>query len=401
MKIIIPTLGTRGDVQPYIALAGGLQQAGHEVTLASHPTMESLVTSYGIPFQPMGPDVDISAEAARIRENAWNWMIGFQRVMKFTFKILEKSHTDLLAICRGADLVVVSHSGAGKMEADKLDIPTVSVTLFPQAIPAEDPEASLFKRALMGIAGAGMELMMSRPLNKIRKKVRLQPMGPEGITSERLNLLPVSPHVVPPNPHWEARHKVTGYWFADAPRSWQPSDALQAFLDAGDPPIVVSLGAMSTGDSDSRLPALFVQAFQETGIRAIIQGWNQVLGEMSLPDSVYHAGSIPHDWLLDRAQGFIHHGGFGSTAAGFRAGIPSLAIPHIIDQFLWGNKISELGVGPEPIPARKVDAESLSDALERMGSDQTMHDKAAELGEKIRQEKGVEKAVGLIEEGMR
>ena len=165
--------------------------------------------------------------------------------------------------------------------------------------------------------------------------------------------------------------------------------------------MVVSLGAMSTGDSDSRLPAHFFQAFQETGIRAIIQGWNQVLGEMNLPDTVYHAGSIPHDWLLDRSQGFIHHGGFGSTAAGFRAGIPSLAIPHIIDQFLWGNKISELGVGPEPISAGKVDVDTLADALERMRSDQTMHEKAAELGEKMREENGVEKAVGLINEGMR
>ncbi len=81
MKIIIPTLGTRGDVQPYIALALGLQKAGHQVTLSTHPTMEGLVTSYGIPFAPMGPDIDIGQEAAQIRENSWHWLVGFRRVM--------------------------------------------------------------------------------------------------------------------------------------------------------------------------------------------------------------------------------------------------------------------------------------------------------------------------------
>ena len=397
MKIVIPTLGTRGDIQPYIALALGLQDAGHDVTLSSHPIMKDLASSYGVPFAPMGPDVDIGEEAARIREKAWNWMIGFRRVMKFTFDILERSHQDLLAICRGADLVVVSHSAAGKMEADKLEIPDVSVTLFPQAIPSRDPEASTFHRALMGLAGAGMGLMMSRPLNKIRKQVGLPPMGPEGITSERLNLLPISPQVSPPEPFWEERHKVTGYWFAAIPGDWEPPSDLLAFLKDGEPPLVISLGAMSTGSVEEYLPSIFIQALQDTDSRAIIQGWDQILSEKDLPETIFHAGSVPHDWLLARASGIIHHGGFGTTAAGFRAGIPSLAIPHIIDQFIWGNKIAELSVGPEPIQAGKVEVDNLAEALNRLRHNQEIKVQAAALGESIRAENGVEKAVTLIE----
>lgn len=396
MKIIIPTLGTRGDVQPYIALALGLQKAGHQVILSTHPTMEGLVTSYGIPFAPMGPDIDIGQEAAQIRENAWHWLIGFRRVMKFSFRILEESHDDLLEVCREADLVVVSHSAAGKMEADKLDKPTVSVTLIPQAIPARDPEASILTRSVMGLAGAGMGLMMSRPLNKIRQKVGLPPMGPEGISSKRLNLVPVSPRVVPRNTLWEERHKVTGYWFAPSPEDWQPPSDLADFLEAGSPPVVVSLGAMSTGMVDREVPEIFIQAFQEAGLRAIFQGWQQALQDGSLPESIFHAGSIPHEWLLKRARAMIHHGGFGSTAAGFRAGIPSLAVPHIIDQYLWGGKIAELGVGPDPIPAGKLTVEKLTATLERFCSDQEMREKAAALGEQIRSEEGVKEAVELI-----
>lgn len=137
MKTILPTIGTRGDVQPYIALALGLQKAGHDITLASHPCMRGLVESYGVDFAPMGPDIDIGHEAARIRANAPHWLVGFMRVMKFSFAMLEGAHADLLETCHGADLVIVSHTAAGSMEADKRGLPTVSVTLMAEAIPAK------------------------------------------------------------------------------------------------------------------------------------------------------------------------------------------------------------------------------------------------------------------------
>jgi sterol 3beta-glucosyltransferase len=210
MKIIIPTIGTRGDVQPYIAVALGLAKAGHIVTLATHPCMRGLVESYGIPLAPMGPDINIGHEAVVIRANAPHFMVGLMRAMKFSFAQLEQAHPGLLVLCRGADLVIISHTAAGSMEADKLGLPTISVTLFPQAIPVKDPKDSFIKRAIMNIAGAGMGLMMNRPLDQIRKRVGLPPMGPSGITSPTLNLIPLSPHVSPPNSLWEPRHRITG-----------------------------------------------------------------------------------------------------------------------------------------------------------------------------------------------
>jgi UDP:flavonoid glycosyltransferase YjiC (YdhE family) len=345
MKIILPTIGTRGDVQPYIALALGLLKAGHTITLATHPCMRGLIESYGVEFAPMGPDIDIGHEAALIRANAPHFMVGFMRVMKFSFAMLEKSHADLLEICRGADLILVSHSAAGRMEADKLGQPTVSVTLMPEAIPVKDPKDSYLKRALMGLAGAGMGLLMTRPIDQIRKRVGLPPMGPTGITSEALNLIPLSKQISPPNPLWEPRHRLTGYWFAPAPKTWTPPDDLAFFLEAGEPPVVVSLGAMALSGEDSLEAAqITLAAVLQAGVRAILQGWDEVLKQVSLPPTVFHAGSIPHDWLLPRASGLVHHGGFGTTSSGFRAGIPMLVIPHIIDQFIWGNKVAQLGV---------------------------------------------------------
>lgn len=398
MKIILPTIGTRGDVQPYIALALGLQKTGHTVTLASHPCMQGLVESYGVVFAPMGPNIDIGHEADLIRANAPHWMVGFMRVMRFSFKMLEDSYESLLEICRGADLIVVSHSAAGRMEADALGLPTVSVTLMPEAIPAKDPQDPFLKRTVMGLAGAGMGLVMTRPINKIRKRVGLPPMGPTGITSETLNLIPLSPHISPPNPLWEERHRMTGYWFAPAPERWNPPKDLTSFLERGDPPIVVSLGAMALSGEDSLEAAqITIAAIEETGLRVIIQGWDEAIKQLDLPPNVYHAGSVPHDWLLPRACGLVHHGGFGTTAAGFRAGIPMLVIPHIIDQFIWGNKVAQLGVGPQPIPRTKLNVEDMAAALHEMQTD-AMRKNAAALGASIRKEPdGVTEAVGMIE----
>ena len=396
MKTIIPTIGTRGDVQPYIALALGLMKAGHTVTVSSHPCMRGLVESYGVPFAPMGPDIDLGYETAIIRGKSPNWMVGFMRVMKFSFAMLEAAHQDLLELCHDVDFVIVSHSAAGSMEADKLGLPTVSVTLMPQAIPVNDPKDSFIKKNIMKIAGAGMGLMMTRPLDQIRKRVGLPPMGATGITSPTLNLIPISSHIEPPNPLWAPRHHLTGYWFAPAPQNWSSPIALADFLKAGEPPIVVSLGAMSiSGDDAMEAAKITLEAVVQAGVRAIIQGWNERMKSIQLPSTVFHAGSIPHDWLLTRASGLVHHGGFGTTATGFRAGIPSLVIPHIIDQFIWGQKVANLGVGPKPISRAKLNSQVMANALIQMKSPQ-MREKAAALGEKINMEDGVGEAIRLI-----
>ncbi len=400
-RFVIPTIGTRGDVQPYVALAMGLEAAGHQATVATHPCMRSLVEAFGVPFAPIGPDVDIGQETAAIRAGASHWMLGLMRVMKFTFAMLEKSHPDLLTLCRQAEVVIVSHTAAGSIEADQLGRPKVSVTLFPQAIPVRDPSEPLPKRAIGALAGCGMGLMMSRPLNRVRKRVGVPPMGSEGITSKRLNLLPISPHVYPPDPRWEPRHRMTGYWFAGAPRGWAAPKELLAFLTAGAPPVVVSLGAMALGGEDMQETAhLTLDALERVGARAIIQGWDPVIPSLRLPRTVYHAGSVPHGWLLPQASCLVHHGGFGTTGAALRAGIPAVVVPHIIDQFMWGQRVFELGVGPKPTPRSRLTAGRLAAALEQALEDGAMGAEAAKLGALIRAEKGVGEAVRLIEETM-
>lgn len=400
MKILIPTIGSRGDVQPFIALAQGLTRAGHVTILASHPVMRSLVESHGVMFSPIGPDLDLASEVAAIRHRSRNAMVGLMRGMRFGFDMLGHSHQDILALCHKVDLVVVPAAiAAGKNEADQLNLPYVSTTLMPWAIPWDDPARPLFKRMLYGLGDRLISLITTRPLNRIRKRQGLPPVGREGFTSTRLNLVPVSAEVFPPNPHWEPHHRIVGYWFTRAPGEWQPSKDLQAFLKDGEPPLLVSLGAMSLGDEDARESAsLFVDAIRQARVRAIIQGWDLGMKQLTLPPTVYAAGSIPHSWLLSRCLAIVHHGGFGTTAAGLQAGIPHLVIPHIADQFYWGQRVRQLGVGLPFIPRPRLKRDGLAAALKELSSNAELRATASVLGGKIRAENGVENAVDLIEE---
>lgn len=400
MRILIPTIGSRGDVQPFIALTQGLARAGHTVTLASHPVMKMLVEAHGVSFAPIGLDIDLGQEVAEIRLRSRNIAVGLVRGMRFAFEKLEQSHGDILALCRQADLVLVpAASAAGKNEADQLNLPYLSVTFTPWGIPWDDPARPLFKRMAYAAIDGLISLITTRPLNRIRKRQGLPPVGPEGFASARLNLVPVSPAVYTPNPYWAPHHHVVGYWFAEEPVGWQPSTGLLAFLEVGKPPLVISLGAMSLGRSDAlETASLFVNAIHQAGVRAIIQGWEAGMKLLSLPPTIHAAGSLPHSWLLPRSAGLVHHGGFGTTSAGLRAGIPALVIPHLVDQFYWGQRVYELGAGLRPIRRVKLNTTGLAAALQDLAHNDNLRAAASAIGEQIRAESGVDNAVRLIEE---
>lgn len=361
--------------------------------------MRTLVESHGVKFAAIGPDIDLGEEVTAIRQRARNSALGLIQAMRFGFRMLEHSHDDILALCRDADLVVVPAAiAAGKNEAEISGLPYLSVSLMPWAIPYDDPERTFFKRSMYRAVDGFVNLITTQPLNSIRKKQGLAPVGKEGFTSTTLNLIPISPVVFPPNPIWEQHHKLVGYWFADPPGEWEPSEDLLAFLENGDPPVVISLGAMSLGADDAVDSVnLFVEAIQQAGIRAIIQGWEAGVKQLPLPPSVHASGSLPHSWLLPRCSAIVHHGGFGTTAAGLRAGIPALVIPHLVDQFYWGERVHELGAGPRPIRRANLEKTALVESLGYLVQNTSVRGVASKLGEQIRAERGVDTGVRLIE----
>lgn len=397
MKIIVCAIGSRGDVQPYINLCQGLLEAGHAVTLATNPALVSLARVHGVDVAPVGPPVDMGAEGARLLAKSFNNMwIGMLRVMQLGARLVEDSYPDVLAAIRAADLVVTTDTASGIAEAEKLGLPWISVTLQPARLPVDRPAPALPVRLAWGVLGR----LFVAPTNRFRRRIGAPPVKDiTGMLSKRLVLLPVSRWVAPPDPQWPAHVRQTGYWFARPPENWAPPQELLAFLNAGERPVAVSLGVMSMSGEQARQGARIVlEAVRGLGVRAIVQGWDAALPGIELPATVYHAGSLPHDWLFGQVSAVVHHGGFGTTAAVLRSGSPGVVIPHVIDQFYWGQRVAELGAGPQFISRGKLTAANLQAALRQALEDGALRRKAAELGEAIRAEQdGVVEAVRMIE----
>lgn len=399
MKIVVATIGSRGDVQPYVNLAQGLLAAGHNVRLASNPTLGSLAESHGVPFLPVGHPVDMGVEGARLLEKSFdNMWIGLIRVMRLGARLVEEAYPDVFMACQDADLVITSDTGSGVAEAEKLGKPWISVTLQPARLPVvQDRPQNPATRAISWLLGK----LFVGPTNQFRKRVGAPLV--EDITSmmsKRMILLPVSPSVALPNPKWAKQVRQTGYWFAREIESWKPPQALSDFLRAGEKPIAVSLGVMSaSGRKATESARIVLDAIRKAKVRAILQGWDQeVLVSLGAPSSVYCAGSLPHHWLFAQVSAVIHHGGFGTTAAGLRAGVPSIVIPHIIDQYAWGQIVFDLGVGPKFISRGKLTTENLAESIALALSDTGMRAKAMQVGAAIRKEPdGVTQAVNLVE----
>ena len=191
---------------------------------------------------------------------------------------------------------------------------------------------------------------------------------------------------------------MTGYWLPITPHGWQADPHLMDFLLSGTKPVVISLGAMSLSPHDAAQTAeLVLTALRKINVRAIVQGWNDYLAGKDLGQNILHVGSVPHTWLFDRAAAVVHHGGFGTTASAFAAGIPQLIIPHIIDQYVWGNLVYEKAAGPKPISRSKLTSENLAQSILACIQDGKYATTAADLGTRIKQEDGIAKAIQLIE----
>lgn len=397
-KIAMFTMGTRGDVQPYIYLSKELIKNGFEVTLGSHPCWKNLIEEYGIVFEPIGPDIDIEKEAAIIRGKNSNPALSMLKTMNFVFRIIQNSSREIYDVCKEKDLIIVSHSQMGAVEADVLGIPTVNVTLQKEMI-GETLKPKTLKDKIIGGMIAGQ---VAKPYNKIRKLYGLKPVkSVDEIMSKELNLIPISKYVIERNPYWEEKNVLTGYWF-DEETDYIPDDRLVDFINQGEPPVVLALGAMSFEDkSEKEKLDMFVNAFKKTGCRAVIQGFQKTMTSYVLPDTMIACGSVPHSWLFKKSKFVIHHCGFGTSAATMIYGIPSIPVPHVLDQLGFAMQLRDINVATKPIKSKDLSEQTVIEAIVEMNRTYDEKKKnATNISEKIKEENGVVEAVRLIREVM-
>lgn len=411
MRIVIIAPGSRGDVQPYIALGKGLQNAGHSIRLVSHSNFETLVTSYGLEFWSFGNDVRDAVENSEMQEltEKGNFLLLMVKMAKEAEREALRFAEGGLQAAQGMDVVLAGIGGLfiGSAIAEKLNIPLVQAYVFPFT-PTKDFSSVLTPKLPAFLNRASHHLARQimwqgfRSADTIARKevLRISPAPFLGsYKSKSTQNMPVlygfSPSVISAPSDWDHNTHITGYWFTDETEDWQPPTALLDFLRSGSPPVYIGFGSMSNRNPEQTAD-LVIQALEMTKQRAILlSGWGG-LQKNNVPDSIFMIDSIPHSWLFPRVSAVVHHGGASTVAAGLRAGVPSIVIPFFGDQPFWGQRIADLGVGTKPIPRKKLTAEKLANAIREAVTNQEMRQNAQRLGKQIQAEDGIKSAVELF-----
>ncbi|WP_225997522.1 glycosyltransferase [Myceligenerans pegani] len=419
-RILVATVGSRGDVQPYVALGQGLRAAGHDVTVATCERFGPLVTGHGLSYGRLSDDflklVDSQEGHAALEDstNVFGAVRTNLRLARQAGPINRGLMSDVWDVARQVrpDVVVYHPKAlAAPHAAEALGVPAVLAIPVPVSVPTGDfpvvgmprlPLGPGYNRAtyrLVAAGFAGYDRMVNafrRDTLGLRTRKGAAMMAHDAAGRPIPVLHGISPAVVPVPADWPAHAEMTGYWFVDDASDWTPPQELADFLDAGEPPVYVGFGSMAGRDPE-RITRAVVEALQAAGVRGVIAtGWGG-LAPGDLPDTVLPLTEAPHDWLFPRVAAVVHHGGAGTTAAALRAGKPSVICPFIIDQFFWGGRVAELGAGSAPVPQKKLTAPRLAAALHEVTTSDAVRNTAAELGRRIAAEDGVGRATARIE----
>ena len=415
MRITILAIGSRGDVQPLVALGLGLQAAGHKVCVATHAVFERFVQDWGLGFSLVraNPKEALEGEAGQAAlaggRNPVRSLLDFARMVN---PLILQAGMDCWAACQTADAILYSSLGfyGAPHIGEKLSVPAIGSQLQPFHRTRAFPSQAFATPGNLGGALNSLTYLIGEaiawiPYRSAVNQFRTEQLGLRPIPrwtnySRQWQLhMPVlygfSPSVVSKPPEWGDHVEITGYWFLDRPTDWRPPTDLLDFLADGSPPVYIGFGSMSNRDPEETTD-IVLRALARTEQRALLAtGWGG-LSQADMSDSVFAIESAPHDWLFPQMAAVVHHGGAGTTAAGLGAGIPTVVVPFFQDQPFWGQRVVDLGVGPQPIPRPKLSVERLAAAITVAVTDESMRRRAATLGQRIRAEDGVSKAVEVI-----
>ncbi len=419
MRFVLATSGTHGDLNPYLGIGCALRKRGHEVVIATCPSYQSKVEAESLTFHPLRPDLNhLMTSSPEVSAKGNDLKSGTAFILKtLVLPKLKETYDDLLSACQGADLLV-NHPVlfAGPIVAEKLGIRWTSAILSPGIFlsvhdPALLPPLAWFHpfrklgptphRLLNAVIDRTTRRWM-QPVQELRKQVNLpsSPSNParDGMFSPTGTLGWFSSSLGPPQADWPRRSEVTGFVFFDKTDLTDSSAASKAFLEAGAPPIVFTLGTSATTVA-GRFFTASLEAVRENGWRAVIltgaDPRNRIL-QNDVPDSVFVAEYAPYAEVFSRAAAVVHPGGIGTIAQTLRAGVPSVVVPFAADQPDNAYRLARLGasrtIARVDYTARRVAAE-----LEVVLQDSAYRERAKTVSRQIRSENGTTRACEALE----
>jgi sterol 3beta-glucosyltransferase len=404
MQIVIMAVGSRGDVAPYTGLGVRLQEAGHQVTLATHALFEELVRSRGLGFHTLPLDTQEEMTSRLAASGTSSPLKVTLAVNKVVADHARPMADAMLAAAKQADAVLLTPAGwIGGHVAEGLNLPSMGVYLQPMTPTREFPPATVTTRSLSGWgnrkAATALRSMGQQPFRKavdqLRSDLGLPAMKPaEWLAQVEATRWPIcygySPTVVPQPADWPGWNHTVGYWWPAPDPDFKPAPELVDFLAAGPAPVYIGFGSMPAADKDA-LSALIVSALRTSRLRAVVNsGW---AGLTAAGDDIMTVTEVPHDWLFPQMAAVVHHAGAGTAGAGLRAGVPTIPVPFMVDQPFWAQRLRGLGVAPEVIPFRRLTADRLAAALTEATGNPQYRQRATEVAGRLAREDG---ALGVL-----
>lgn len=413
MRIKLLTLGTRGDIQPFIALGIGLQKRGHRVTICTSCNFKELIHAYGLEFVSIQADIMKMAQSEEGKQMLRGNPLRSMKLMKtHVFPMMRQMLEDVWEASQDADAIIYHPKVFGGYDiAQKRKIPAFTAHPTPIIKPTgafANPilPFNLRIRWLNKISYQLNRLMILSfisMINKWRRETLNLPA--RSISKNDLCIdgrdIPVlygcSPTVVPFDPKWKDKVCMEGNWLVPEVDEWVPSQSLESFITAGTPPIAISFSSMPLKQPE-QVFGMIKQALKRTGQRGIIiTGWSGFKQNLDSSGEILCINEVPHAWLFPRMAGVIHHGGAGTTAAVLHAGKPMAICPFTGDQPFWAKRMYELGVAAKPIHEKTLSIESLAECIVSLTNDLKLKHNAMVIGSKVNNEQDVERTVDFID----
>lgn len=405
MNISILTVGSRGDVQPFLALAIGLKEAGHNVKFGANIEFKEFIEKREIKF-------------SAIRNNPMdalkdeNKKLTGKEKRKLYYNYMTNWILDGLTAAKNTDLLIftpVYH--VGFHVAEKLKIPCIKCSYSPYTPTQEFPNPYLgilpkfLNKISYTVYNAVEWMIIKNNTNQLREELLgLKPIAFPGMLS-KLNKekIPIvygfSENVVRKPKDWPEWVKVTGYWFLKDLDNYTPSEDLKNFLNNGSKPLFFDIGSL--GVYSEKIIQKLLSVLLKTNYRIVANPGGANISNLKTNDKIYFVdGSVPHVWILPKVQAVISHGGPGTVAAVLRAGKPLTIVPTYGDHKFWAKRVHDLGVGTSPLVSSKLNDEIIIKTADELMNDKRLSERAEKLGEKIRKEDGVRNAVKVIEKYM-
>lgn len=394
MRIVLSGEGTRGDLQPLIELGARLAAAGHDALVCGPPDFVAQAAERGVAYRVIGIGVRdfLNSRAAVITSGSASGMI--RESVAHLREQLRTRIADLAEVTRGADLVVAAGPEMAASSAAELNgVPYRYVAYCPALFPSREfaplflPWQSLpgwANRLVWPLLMTPFTILVRRLVTPARRSVGLPPQrdvvglffGERPLLAVESALASAPADAPVPLQQVPALHPLAG----------EPLPAkLASFLDAGPPPVYFGFGSMPDADA-ARTTRTILDAVAALGCRAVIgSGWAD-LGGGALREGVMTVSAVSHPELFARCAAIVHHGGAGTTTNAARSGVPQLVVPHLMDQFYWGRRVNLLGLGPPPLPKRRLQAAPLVASLGVVLENEALAERAQEIGERLRDE---------------